>query len=86
VKRRRWWGAGALFCWVVALLFVFVPVKIGSVSCDRPVADALSGNPGSDCTFRSARRLAGLAEWLILTAPVTVMFIVQPREPRPPDE
>lgn len=82
MRRRRLWGAAALICWFVAALLVFVPAHSGDLTCDRPVLDAVAGDPDFRCTWESAKRLGGLVEWLVITAPVTVMFVVQPREPR----
>jgi hypothetical protein len=86
--RRRVWGAAALFCWVVALLLLLAPVHIAGNACDlRPVPGALAGDPDSRCTVRSARRVGVAVIWVVLTAPVTVLFLAQPREPRAvPDE
>ena len=83
MTRRRVWGAAALFCWLVALYLAITPVQIDGVSCDaRPVQGALGGDHDSPCTWKSAGRVGGLVLWVLLTAPVTVMFVVQPRAPR----
>jgi hypothetical protein len=80
------WGGVALFCWLVAVYLAVAPVRIEGSTCDeRPVPAALAGDPENGCTFRSAKRVGALVVWVLLTAPVTVMFVVQPRAPRDTD-
>jgi hypothetical protein len=68
---RRFWGGAALFCWLVALFMVILPVKDGSHVCGRPFTVALSSGP---CGERAAGRVQGLAFWLLLTAPITLGY------------
>ena len=75
MTRLRWWGVGASFCWLVALLLLIAPVSDGE-RCGRPVTVALSSDD-SGCAEKAAGRLQGLAFWLLLTAPVTLGYLAR---------
>lgn len=89
MDKRRAWGVAALFCWLIALGMVLIPVTIssgdptgsGDTQCAPVFEDALSGGD-SQCADRSRARAHRLALWLVLTAPVTILYVVSAAAPR----
>lgn len=71
MTRVRMFGAAALFCWLVAMFMLILPVNDGGIRCGRPVTTAFSAG---NCGHAAAGRLQGLAFWLLLTAPITLGY------------
>ena len=81
------WRGAAIFCWLVILWLVVVPVSIDvgngvMEQCSRLFHDALYGGD-SGCAEHSRNRVHTLVVWTVLTAPVTLGFLTRDRRVKP---